>query len=313
MKSAKGITLVALVVTIIILIILAGVSITLVLGENGIITRAKQSKTITEESQLNEQAKLNEIVEYMENNLEISKTTTSILKAGDYIKYNTGVASVGNNGVITCRVLYEASSAYGLQIISDKNVADVTLGGSDWTTAKNSCNNAIVTLNNEAEKYINTAYVTDARCVGSVPTINTNGIFIEKDKETKTTVVLPLSNWSSYTRPSGWTSNDTGCFDEDVNYITDETQMKNKNIWTTGEIYWLATRSKYSDSSHGSIYIQISNTTGVDYSPTMCYINSSGYTTGKLHSLGLRPCFALKSNIIITGGDGTSEATAYTM
>ena len=39
-KNSKGITLVALVVTIIVLIILAGISINLVLGENGIITKA---------------------------------------------------------------------------------------------------------------------------------------------------------------------------------------------------------------------------------------------------------------------------------
>ena len=44
MKKNKGITLVALIVTIIILIILAGVSINLVLGDNGIITLAKRAK-----------------------------------------------------------------------------------------------------------------------------------------------------------------------------------------------------------------------------------------------------------------------------
>ena len=44
MKKNKGITLVALVVTIIILIILAGVSINLILGDNGIITMAKRAK-----------------------------------------------------------------------------------------------------------------------------------------------------------------------------------------------------------------------------------------------------------------------------
>ena len=40
-KDNKAITLIALVVTIIVLIILAGVSINLVLGDNGIITKAK--------------------------------------------------------------------------------------------------------------------------------------------------------------------------------------------------------------------------------------------------------------------------------
>lgn len=44
LKGQKGITLVALVVTIIVLIILAGVSIALVLGDNGIVTKAKEGK-----------------------------------------------------------------------------------------------------------------------------------------------------------------------------------------------------------------------------------------------------------------------------
>ena len=44
MKNNKGITLVALVVIIIVLIILAGISINLLLGDNGLITKAKESK-----------------------------------------------------------------------------------------------------------------------------------------------------------------------------------------------------------------------------------------------------------------------------
>ena len=46
MKKNKGITLVALVVTIVVLLILAGVSINLVLGNNGIIAKAKDAETI---------------------------------------------------------------------------------------------------------------------------------------------------------------------------------------------------------------------------------------------------------------------------
>ena len=44
MKKEKGITLIALVITIVVLIILAGVSISMLTGENGIITKAKESK-----------------------------------------------------------------------------------------------------------------------------------------------------------------------------------------------------------------------------------------------------------------------------
>jgi len=43
LKGQKGITLVALVVTIIVLIILAGISISLLLGDNGIIQKAQKA------------------------------------------------------------------------------------------------------------------------------------------------------------------------------------------------------------------------------------------------------------------------------
>ena len=43
MKNNKGITLIALVVTIIVLLILAGVSIAMLTGDNGILTKAKEA------------------------------------------------------------------------------------------------------------------------------------------------------------------------------------------------------------------------------------------------------------------------------
>ena len=61
MKNPKGVTLVALVVTIIVLIILTGVSINLVLGNNGIITVAKRAKENIELAKIEEETKLNEL------------------------------------------------------------------------------------------------------------------------------------------------------------------------------------------------------------------------------------------------------------
>ena len=54
LKSKKGITLVALVVTIVVLLILAGVSINLVLGDNGIISKAQEGKTKSAEASEND-------------------------------------------------------------------------------------------------------------------------------------------------------------------------------------------------------------------------------------------------------------------
>ena len=54
----KGITLIALVVTIIVLLILAGISISMLTGQNGILNRASQAKKAQSTSQVEELAKL---------------------------------------------------------------------------------------------------------------------------------------------------------------------------------------------------------------------------------------------------------------
>ncbi len=61
-KSTKGITLVALVVTIVILLILAGISINMLMGDNGIIAKAKEAKEKTETAQQQEQTSLESVL-----------------------------------------------------------------------------------------------------------------------------------------------------------------------------------------------------------------------------------------------------------
>ena len=58
MKNNKGITLIALVITIIVLLILAGVSIAMLTGENGLLTRANESKTETLKAEAVEKANM---------------------------------------------------------------------------------------------------------------------------------------------------------------------------------------------------------------------------------------------------------------
>ena len=69
MKNNKGITLVALVVTIVVLLILAGVSINLVLGNNGIIAKAQDAKTKSAEASQNDLKGMNGLVSEMEGAL----------------------------------------------------------------------------------------------------------------------------------------------------------------------------------------------------------------------------------------------------
>ena len=64
-KKNKGITLIALVITIIILLILAGVSIAMLTGNNGILTQAKLAKENTEAAKEQEEKDLDKINSYI--------------------------------------------------------------------------------------------------------------------------------------------------------------------------------------------------------------------------------------------------------
>ena len=76
-KSQSGITLVALVVTIVVLLILAGVSINLVLGENGLISNAKEARDKTKTAEATEKSQLDSASDFISevvNNTELPQT-----------------------------------------------------------------------------------------------------------------------------------------------------------------------------------------------------------------------------------------------
>ena len=61
----NGITLIALVITIIVLLILAGVSIAMLTGENGILTQAQKAKNETEEARIEEENRITDYEDYI--------------------------------------------------------------------------------------------------------------------------------------------------------------------------------------------------------------------------------------------------------
>ena len=88
MKNQRGITLISLVITIVVLIILAGVAINMTLGENGIFKKAQEAKRLREIATAKEQIGLEILeaqIEAMENNeeLEQSEVETIVAKYGE--------------------------------------------------------------------------------------------------------------------------------------------------------------------------------------------------------------------------------------
>ena len=69
-NKQKGITLIALVVTIVVLLILVGVSVTTLAGQNGILTRTVQAKLNSEIGQVKEIASLKILENTLNNNVD---------------------------------------------------------------------------------------------------------------------------------------------------------------------------------------------------------------------------------------------------
>ena len=89
-ETQKGITLIALVITIIVLLILAGVSIAMLTGQNGILTQAQNAKTTTENKSAEEKVKLAVMgARADDGTLTVGKLRTELANYGGTVEGNT--------------------------------------------------------------------------------------------------------------------------------------------------------------------------------------------------------------------------------
>ena len=95
-KNNKGITLIALVITIIVLLILAGISIATLTGENGVITKANSAKTETIHATVREEIVLKE------STYELEKATDGY--KGSFIEYLEKEKILQDNGDGTYKI-----------------------------------------------------------------------------------------------------------------------------------------------------------------------------------------------------------------
>ena len=115
MHKNKGITLIALVVTIVILLILAGVSINLVLGPNGLITKAQEAAQKTNQAMEDEEKLFNsmsyEIDKWLSGIEEVGEGQIASKNStinGEYPTYNNPVIPQGYKAVNTENAKWDA-------------------------------------------------------------------------------------------------------------------------------------------------------------------------------------------------------------
>ena len=140
LKSNKAITLVALIITIIILLILAGVSLSMILGENGLINKAQSSVNAYQQAALNEQNLLQSIEDYMGNFGLPENTPTT--PAGTHVKPPVkwlgtivdAVADGKGNTFPVPKSFYYVGGDYTNGVIISDDPADAYDGTTDKTT-----------------------------------------------------------------------------------------------------------------------------------------------------------------------------------
>ena len=113
-EKNEGITLVALVITIIIMIILAAITFSIVLGENGLIKKADEGSRNYVAAAEQERGLLNSIENYI-NNIDTTEDESTKLietiQVGDYVAYNPTVSNAGGTINVNSNLLTYTSFA----------------------------------------------------------------------------------------------------------------------------------------------------------------------------------------------------------
>ena len=147
-KSKSGITLVALVVTIVVLLLLAGVSLSLVIGNDGIMKRAKEAKERYGQASKNEQKDLDTVEDYMNKMTgEGSGTGTGTVVKVNVGESATGVATIngkaGNTNNPTIPKGY-----------TPINAGKATWGGGTSSPAQSSIDNGLVIQDGSGNQWV---------------------------------------------------------------------------------------------------------------------------------------------------------------
>ena len=128
-KNQKGITLIALVITIIVLLILAGVSIAMLTGENGILTQATDARDTNTKAGIAEKVNMSIQAAYMQKLQDGNYGSVTLTAADVVAQYKE------DNGTGSAAVIEGETNKITVTENSKNYTVTLTTAGNSFTTS----------------------------------------------------------------------------------------------------------------------------------------------------------------------------------
>ena len=251
LNNKKGITLIALVVTVVVLIILAGVSINAVIGNDGIIKKAQNSANLTKEAEVKEAINRTILEFYLTDDYE---TLEDFLKAKvtegkiDSVTKNADGTLTVKKGEYSVTVENKTNSSGGSSsggsTGGETQTPEITVGEAKVVANSDGTGSAIT---DAASVYLgNTLYITFVHSItGGTTTVDKTIPYAVTKNGTYTFTVTGTVNGKSYTKNVSVTVNQ---FKDVYEY----TQTNTKVTYSDGDV-WIPEGFKVADDSASTV------------------------------------------------------------
>ena len=201
-KEIKGITLITLAITIVVLIILAGVSINAVIGDDGIIKKAQNSANLTKEAEVKEAINRTILEFYLTDDYE---TLEDFLKAKvtegkiDSVTKNADGTLTVKKGNYSVTVENKTNSSGGNSSGGETQTPEITIGEAKVVANSDGTGSAIT---DAASVYLgNTLYITFSHSItGGTTTVDKTIPYAVTKNGTYTFTVTGTVNGKNYTK-----------------------------------------------------------------------------------------------------------------
>lgn len=341
-KEEKGITLIALVITIIVLLILAGVTIATLTGDNGILTQAGKAKEETRGASVEEAKDLWKINQKADNYTEngTAETLEELINnlVNQKLLTEDEKDQILGNDSKGIEATYKVTIGSRLIIFKEKYIADYLKAGEYvYYPQENGEPIKCIVLYDTDYNNINgknygvqiiTTDIVESVTIGAgsidvayesynnaIDTLNTRAMaFLNTNYATSARCVgsvpdNPSQEASDYcTGDDIYMSKINGILkNSDSNYLMDSEQMKNLNIHNIGKNYWMASRCLSWWGNTKIFALRNYDTVGRMLEGYIIGVYSSGNPYPYCPSFGLRPVFTLRPSVYIIDGTGTKD------